>query len=105
MKRWAFAVVLLVSLPVLPVRADEAEDQTIEFIEDLGGVVTRDEEAAGEPVIEVILANTRATDADLKKITERLKHVRKLNLSATQVTGAGLAHLAPLKSLEELDLS
>ena len=61
-------------------RADDAEDKAVAFVEKLGGKVTRDEKAPGKPVITV-------------------------DLSVTQVTDAGLKELAPLQNLTALDLS
>jgi hypothetical protein len=44
------------------------------------------------------------TDAGLAHLA-RLTSLQELNLESTQVTDAGLAHLAGLTSLQELDLS
>src|SRR5262245_59956132 len=105
MKRLTFAVVCMMAVPILPVRADEAEDEVIELIEELGGTITRDRGAPGEPVVTVNLRDTEAKDTHLKRIAERLKQVSKMDLSGTKVTGAGLKYLSGLERLGELDLS
>ncbi len=56
----------LVLGPAAPVRADDAEDRAVAFVEGLGGTVTRDGKRAGKPVTEMDLSGTAVTDAELK---------------------------------------
>src|SRR5215218_3019317 len=51
-----------------PVRADDAEDKAVAFVEKLGGKVGRDEKAPGKPVVTVSLFyNSPVSDAGLKE--------------------------------------
>ena len=87
-----------------PVRADEAEDTAVEFVQKLGGKVTRDEKAPGKPVTTLDLSFTEVTDAGLKELAP-LKNLTTLDLGYTKVTNAGLKELAPLKNLTKLYLN
>src|SRR5688500_8763689 len=69
-------------------------------IEQLGGYVVRD--AKGQ-IIEVSLARTWATDADVERIAG-IKTLKKLDLSLTYISDAGAESLARLTQLEELNL-
>jgi Leucine-rich repeat (LRR) protein len=62
------------------------------------GQLVRD--AAGE-VVEANYTDTWITDADLARVS-RHKHLRKLDLSHTKVTDAGLEHLRGLENVREL---
>src|SRR5262249_39814863 len=84
--------------------ADDAEDRAVKAIEELGGKVTRDEKADGEPVISVDLRGTKVTDAGLKVLKD-LRNLQTLELAGTEVTDAGLKDLKDLKNLHELYLS
>ena len=75
-----------------PVRADDAEDKAVAFVEKLRGQVTRDEKAPGKPVIKVNLFGSEVTDAGLKELAP-LKNLTVLILADTQVTKAGLKDL------------
>ncbi len=108
-----------------PVRADEAEDKAALAVTKLGGRVTRDNTAAGKPVVEVnftgvapeesgivaiirsvagdVVGAGKTTDAGLKAL-HGLKSLRKLDLGYTRVTDAGLAELKGLKELRSLNL-
>ena len=87
-----------------PVRADDAEDKAVAFVEKLGGKVTRDEKAPGKPVVTVFLSGSKkVTDADLKELAA-LKNLTTLDLIGTEVTDAGLKELATLKNLTTLNL-
>jgi hypothetical protein len=99
----AFALAALVLSSGSPARADEAEDKAVAFVEKLGGKVFRDEKAAGRPVVMVLLANTKVTNAGLKELA-MLKKLASLNLAKTQVTDAGLKELTALKNLTVLYL-
>lgn len=97
------------SLHVSPTdRSDEPaavieEAEAINAIEKLGGDCIEDDDGDG-PVVEVSLARTRATDADLARLKSFPK-LRKLDLSGTQITDAGLGHLKKLSQLETLILT
>jgi len=73
---------LALSLTVAAVRADDManEDNAVETITKLGGTVTRDEEAAGKPVIGVSLERTLVTNQGLKEL-KAFKHLQSLNLN------------------------
>ena len=72
----------------------------VRSLEALGGHVTR---AADGAVVEVSLARTWASDDDVERITE-IKTIKRLDLSFTYVTDAGIQHLKELPELEELTL-
>jgi hypothetical protein len=55
----ALTVVLFGLCPSSTVRADEAEDKAVAFVEKLGGRATRDEKAPGKPVITVTCKTRR----------------------------------------------
>ncbi len=104
--------------------------QAVQYIESLGGSVTRDEKAKGNPVIgvdlelgdEIIgvqhlnrlaairslrtlnLSGPNMTDARLKELAE-LKALQTLNLRHTEVTDEGMKDLAKMAALQELDVS
>ena len=122
------ACVLL--LAVVPLYADDAEDQAVKAVEKLGGKVIRDDKDPAHPVVEVDLEQCWGlTDAGLKELAA-LKGLRKLvlfscegvtdaslkelivfprlqrlDLALTKVTGTGLKDLAGLKELQTLRLS
>jgi hypothetical protein len=75
-----------------PLRADDAEDKAVTFVEKLGGKVTRDEKASGKPVITANLRETQVTDAGLKELST-FKNLTTLDLGKTKVTDAGLRQL------------
>ena len=82
------AGVIVVLVGVAPVRADEAEDKAVSFVEKLRGAVTRDDKQPGKPVVEVNLGGTKVTDAGLKELAA-LKGLTTLHLGRTKVTDAG----------------
>ena len=100
----AFALALSGLCLCSTLRADDAEDKAVAFVEKLGGKVTRDEKATGKPVITVFLYRKKMTDAGLKELAA-LKNLTTFDISATKVTDAGLKELATLKNLTTLDLS
>jgi hypothetical protein len=104
---WRFVLCGFVSWLILSagtsVRADDAEDKAVAFVEKLGGKIKRDDKVAGKPVVEVNLFRTKVTDADLKELAA-LKSLTSLNLHDTKVTDAGLKELVPLKNLSFLSL-
>src|SRR5437879_5933055 len=80
-----------------------ADFQESQVIKSLGGKVTRDQTAPGQPVIQVNLFETMATDADLHDLS-RFTALQRLELGGTLVTGTGLKELAKLQSLRDLRL-
>jgi internalin A len=85
--RWSLGAMLAVLTVSGAARADEAA--AVKLIEKLGGTITRDDKQPGKPVIEVDLAFTPATDANMKELKD-LKQLKTLYLSDTQVTDLGL---------------
>src|SRR5262249_46328790 len=84
--------------------AKEAEEKAIEAITALGGKVTRDEQSPDRPVVDVNLAGTKVTNADLQRVAA-FKHLRSREFTHTQVTDDGLKHLTGLTHLTTLSLS
>ena len=76
------------------------DDTLVASIEKQGGHVVRD--AQGN-IVEVSLARTWATDADVEKLAG-LKTLKKLDLSLTYVSDAGAQAIGGLTQLEELNL-
>jgi hypothetical protein len=103
----AFALAVSGLCSCSPVRADDAEDKAVAFVEKLaeglGREVIRDEKAPGKPVVEVNLVCTPVTDAGLKELAA-LKNLTTLHLGNTRVTDAGMKELAALKNLTTLSL-
>lgn len=94
------AVMLLAAAPL---HADDAEDQAVKAVEQLGGSVTRDDKDPAHPVVSVFLGGAKVTDADLK-VLAALKGLKGLSLTNTPVTDASLKELAPLQGLQTLSL-
>ena len=84
-------------------RGDEAEVEAVQAVEALGGEVIRDEKSQGKPVTGVILDFSAVTDQRLEELV-KFRHLRHLSLAGTQVTDAGMKHLAKLKNLQSLTL-
>jgi len=70
------------------------------WIEAQGGEIVRDANGA---IVEVSLARTWASNADLERVVE-IKSLKRLNLSFTYVTDIGIERLQQLPGLEELNL-
>jgi serine/threonine protein kinase len=112
--------------PPLP-RRRKGPEQAAAALVRLGGEIRRDEEKPDRPVVEVNLAGSRATEADLihlealtqlqelalpKATGDRglapirgLRRLHKLVLANTKVGNAGLAHLRGLTGLDVLILT
>jgi hypothetical protein len=104
---WLVLALLLIP-PKAPLPAGEREDRAVQLVKRLGCGVDRDEKAPGRPVIVVYLANSKVTRSDLKKLAEELaglKELRRLDVSSTRTTDAGLEEIAVLKQLQWLELS
>ncbi len=89
------ALTVLAGLPPLPsgvtgaeAPAGPTEGRAVQAIQKLGGRITRDGKAKGEPVVGVDLARTTVTDAGLKE-PAGLKQLQTLDLGRTLVTNAG----------------
>ncbi len=77
-----------------------ADDALVASIEKQGGQVVRDPKGN---IVEVSLARTWATDADVEKLAA-LKTLKKLDLSLTYVSDVGAESIGTLAQLEELNL-
>jgi len=97
---------LLGSAGQFTLRADEAaEARAIRLIEETGGTVTRDEHAAGKPVIGVSLCGAKLTD-DAVKCLSAFPQLRSLDLCRTQgLNWRRIKYLADVKGLESLNMS
>lgn len=96
-------LVFVLSSSFLALRSAEAARQdagVVAAIEAQGGHVVRD---AGGRIVEVSLARTWATDADVERIAG-LKGLKRLDLSLTYVSDRGAERLKGLDGLEELNL-
>lgn len=83
-----------------PAEAEPHEDDVAAAIEAQGGEVVRDD--AGQ-IVEVSLARTWATDADVERVAT-LKTLKRLDLSLTYLSDRGAERLKALDHLEELNL-
>jgi hypothetical protein len=86
---------------VIPPSTPEAK--AVAYVEKLGGIVNRDPNRPGDPVVSVHLRECKVTDADLKELAP-FTELASLNLSKTQVTDAGLKELARFQKLQSLGL-
>jgi len=91
-------MVAVISVPTFAAAAQQAD--VVRSLEALGGHVTR---AADGAVVEVSLARTWASDHDVERLAE-IKTIKRLDLSFTYVTDAGVQHLQELPELEDLTL-
>src|SRR5690242_8709491 len=92
------AIVAMTAWPVAA--ADVTPAPAVAWIESQGGEVIRDANGA---IVEVSLARTWATDADIERVIT-IKGLKRLNLSFTYVTDRGIERLQQLPDLEELNL-
>jgi Leucine-rich repeat (LRR) protein len=96
---------LLGSADLFAARAEEPTERALRLIDDVGGVVTRDETAAGKPVVAVSLCGARLSDEVLKCLST-FPQLRTLDLCRTDgLTAKRIALLADLKALEALNVS
>lgn len=77
--RAALGGLLLGLLLPLPLRADEAEDKAVAFVERLEGWVKHDEKRPGKSVVRAGLHGIEVSDADLKALAG-LKRLPALKL-------------------------
>ena len=75
-------------------------DERLAELRGLGGTVF---ERSGRRVAEIVLNGTLVTDRDLRLVAD-FEHLTDLSLERTRVGNDGVAHLAPLRSLEWLNL-
>ncbi|HYU78357.1 MAG TPA: hypothetical protein VEK56_05190, partial [Vicinamibacterales bacterium] len=78
----------------------QAQDSLEASIAAQGGQIVRD--GAGQ-IVEISLARTWATDADLDRVVS-LEGLKRLDLSLTYVSDRGVERLKRLADLEELNL-
>jgi hypothetical protein len=83
------------------------QERLVAQVEKLGGHVKMDDKVKGAPLIGIDLHQTRTRDADLEMLhgVAQLTGLRTLNLYATAITDAGLAHLTGLTGLQTLHLN
>ncbi len=94
------AAAIVLSALVTATAAPAQESEISRSIEAQGGAVVRD--STGH-VVEISLARTWATDADVERLAA-LKTLRRLDLSLTYVSDRGVERLKPLDQLEDLNL-
>ncbi len=80
-----------------PLSRTASEDPAAGAVERLGG------RWKGQPIVEVVVDETAATDADIAHF-KTLTTLQRLDLGCTQITDAGLAHLKALSNLQKLGL-
>jgi Leucine-rich repeat (LRR) protein len=95
-----FIVIGALLMAAAPAQAQRNETAVVASIEAQGGDVGRDAKGA---VVEVSLARTWASDADVERVAT-LKTIKRLDLSLTYVSDAGAERLKALGDLEELNL-
>jgi internalin A len=88
-----------IALAIVPAGPDSQTD-LVRSIEAQGGHVVRDQQ---EHIVDVSLARTWATDADVERIAS-IKTLKRLDLSLTYVSDRGAERLKALDQLEELNL-
>jgi internalin A len=86
---------------VAPAQAQTNDAAVVASIEAQGGDVVRDVKGT---IVDVSLARTWATDADVERIAG-LKGIKRLDLSLTYVSDSGAEKLKALDQLEELNLT
>jgi internalin A len=91
---------MVLSLVLTATTAAAQEAALVRSIDEQGGAVVRD--AAGR-LVEVSLARTWATDADIERLAG-VKTLKRLDLSLTYVSDRGIEQLKQLDHLEDLNL-
>lgn len=79
------------------------QQSAADAIRKLGGQVEVDRESLGHPVVTVRLAETAVTD-EVLGLLSHLPDLERLDLRATRITDAGLAHLKVCPRLRSLNL-
>src|SRR5688500_4370405 len=79
-----------------PVRADDAEDRAVKFVEKLRGNINPDEAGPNKRGVAVTLSASLITDAGLKDLAP-FRNLTQLNLGQTKITDAGLKEVASFK--------
>jgi Leucine-rich repeat (LRR) protein len=81
-------------------------DGLIARVEKLGGVASRSPGDPKSPITAIDLSEKKVTDHDLQELVhdKAIGSVTTIDLSKTQITGAGVGHLKVLGQLENLDL-
>ena len=64
--RFLLLAACLSLLAAVPVCADDAEDQAVKAVDNLGGKVVRNQNGTAKPIIEPEFGSTEATDAGLR---------------------------------------
>jgi len=101
LRRALAASAALAALTAWMARGVEPSHASIaQWIESLGGEIVRHSTGA---IVEISLARTWATDADLERVLQ-IKTVKRLDLSFTYVTDRGIERLQQWPQLEELNL-
>src|SRR5262245_43418671 len=95
---------LLLLAPPTGLWAAETEQLAAEYFRTIGGTVTRDDRARGQPVLALDLTETRLTYKDLDHLAG-LHGLRELRLGYNYALFNGLRPLAGLKELRVLDLN
>jgi Leucine Rich repeat len=106
MNRRRLASLLACGLLVLPARGqagDAEQGRALAQVLEMNGTVRRDETKPGTPVVGVDLSGTQISDAGLAHL-KGLTTLETLYLSGTRVSDAGLAHLKGLTTLKTLHL-
>jgi internalin A len=96
----AIAAVLAISGSWISVAAESPQADLARSIEAQGGEVVRGPDGN---IVEVSLARTWASNNDIERIVE-IKGLKRLDLSFTYVSDAGIERLQQLQQLEELKL-
>jgi hypothetical protein len=80
------------------------QEQWIERVKKVGGVVELDPPVPGGLIVSIDLHGTAVTDADLAPL-EEMRSLHMLNLYGTAITDAGVQHLRDLTGLRVLNLN
>ena len=92
-------IAAILAIVLMATSAWAADEDIAASVEKQGGYVVRDQKGN---IIEVSLARTWATDADVERVAT-IKTLKKLDLSLTYMSDAGAEAISKLAQLEELD--